>query len=37
MANATENTEKKDWIFIRTKGDPAVKDAILHTDNIIYS
>ena len=37
MANATENTEKKDWIFIRTKGDPAVKEAILHTDNIIYS
>lgn len=37
MANATENTEKKDWIFIRTKGSPAVKEAILHTDNIIYS
>lgn len=37
MANVTENTEKKDWIFIRTKGDPAVKEAILHTDNIIYS
>lgn len=37
MANSTDKNEKKDWIFIRTKGDPAVKDAILHTDNIIYS
>lgn len=36
MANSTDKNEKKDWIFIRTKGDPAVKDAILHTDNIIY-